>query len=54
MVQIILTLVITAATAHAQAITPTSTIRLFDGRSLDNFEPWQQDNHEKDPDKSTN
>lgn len=51
MVQIILALGITAATGHAQAIAPTSTIRLFDGRSLDNFEPWQQDNHEKDPDK---
>src|SRR5215471_2739402 len=51
MVRIILAFGIAAAIGQAQAITPTSTIRLFDGKSLDNFELWQQDNHEKDPDR---
>ena len=40
-----------AAYAQSQAIKSTTTIRLFDGKSLDNFETWQQDNHDKDPDK---
>jgi hypothetical protein len=35
---------------QSTAIKPTTTIRLFDGKSLDNFETWQQDNHDKDPD----
>ena len=33
------------------AIKPSATIRLFDGKTLDNFDLWQQDNHEQDPDK---
>jgi len=33
------------------AIKPTTTIRLFDGKSLDQFDLWQQDNHGNDPDK---
>jgi hypothetical protein len=40
-----------AAYSQSAAIKPTTAIRLFDGKSLDNFETWQQDNHEKDPDK---
>src|SRR6266545_2448228 len=39
------------AYGQSGAIKPISVIRLFDGKSLDNFETWQQDNHEKDPDK---
>jgi hypothetical protein len=39
------------ATAGAQVITPSATIRLFDGKSLDGFERWQVDNHASDPDK---
>jgi len=35
---------------QSAAIKPTSTIHIFDGKTLDNFETWQQDNHEKDPD----
>ena len=36
--------------AQSAAIKPTSTIHLFDGKTLDNFEKWQQDNHDQDPD----
>jgi hypothetical protein len=36
---------------QSAAIKPTTTIRLFDGKSLDNFDTWQQDNHSSDPDK---
>ena len=39
------------APCQQTAIKPTTTIRLFDGKTLDNFDPWQQDNHERDPDK---
>src|ERR1041385_4399072 len=39
------------AYGQADAIKPTATIRLFDGKSLETFETWQQDNHDKDPDK---
>jgi len=48
---ILLSVLSVAAYAQADAIKPSTTIRLFDGKSLDNFETWQQDNHEKDPDK---
>ena len=40
-----------AACAQTAAIKPSSTIHLFDGKTLDNFEAWQQDNHDKDPDR---
>jgi hypothetical protein len=33
------------------AITPTSTIKLFDGTSLANFDTWLVDHHEADPEK---
>ena len=39
------------APCQQTVIKPTTTIRLFDGKTLDNFDPWQQDNHERDPDK---
>ena len=53
MLRKILFLTVLPVLAHGQsgAITPTTTIRLFDGKSLDNFEPWQQDNHQNDPDR---
>jgi hypothetical protein len=47
-----LSLVITPVlAAQPAAIKPSSTIKLFDGKSLDNFETWQVDNHAADPDK---
>ena len=50
--KILLIPVLTAfAYGQSAAIKPGSVIRLFDGKSLDNFETWQQDNHDKDPDK---
>ena len=39
---------------HAQgasAVTPTSTIKLFDGKSLANFDTWLVDHHESDPER---
>ena len=48
---ILLSALSAASYAQSQAIKPVTTIRLFDGKSLDNFETWQQDNHDKDPDK---
>jgi hypothetical protein len=48
-------LLLTAATAAAQApvtqtpITPTETIRLFDGKTLSNFTTWLVDDHRQDP-----
>ena len=40
---------------HAQTapdpITPTSTIKLFDGKSLSNFDTWLVDHHESDPER---
>lgn len=36
---------------QSSAIKPSATIRLFDGKTLDNFETWQQDNHDRDPDR---
>src|SRR5436309_7592438 len=38
-------------TAQSTAVKPSSVIKLFDGKNLDNFDRWQVDNHEKDPDK---
>jgi hypothetical protein len=34
---------------RAQTITPTATIKLFDGQSLANFDTWLVDQHEADP-----
>jgi hypothetical protein len=35
----------------APAISPSEVIRLFDGRSLANFDSWLVDQHEADPDR---
>jgi hypothetical protein len=35
--------------AAPAAITPSSVIKLFDGKSLDNFQTWLVDHHETDP-----
>ena len=37
------------AAAQNAAITPTSTIKLFDGTSLANFDTWLTNHHDKDP-----
>ena len=39
------------APCQETAVRPTATIRLFDGKTLENFDFWQQDNHVQDPDK---
>src|SRR6266545_4792354 len=53
--KILQSLSIVAALALAlqaqEAIKPSATIQLFDGKTLDNFDPWQVDNHGADPDK---
>ena len=40
---------------HAQTapnpVTPTSAIKLFDGKSLENFDTWLVDHHESDPER---
>jgi hypothetical protein len=41
----------TAAQAPPTAIAPTTVIKLFDGKSLANFDPWLVDHHEKDPER---
>ena len=33
------------------AVSPTTTIKLFDGTSLANFDPWLVDHHDTDPEK---
>jgi hypothetical protein len=46
-----LTAGVAARQAPAAAIAPTATIKLFDGRSLANFETWLVDHHEADPER---
>jgi hypothetical protein len=46
-----LSAVLAARQAPAAAIAPTTTIKLFDGRSLANFETWLVDHHEADPER---
>ena len=47
--------VATAAGLTAQtpssAITPSTVIKLFDGKSLGNFDTWLADHHETDPER---
>lgn len=43
--------IVPALPAQSEAIKPSSTVKLFDGKGLDNFETWQVDNHSADPDK---
>ena len=40
-----------ARQASFSAITPTTTISLFDGTSLASFDPWLVDHHHTDPEK---
>ncbi len=48
-------LILASASARAQesssAIKPSSVIKLFDGKSLDNFDPWLVNDHETDPER---
>jgi hypothetical protein len=37
--------------ASSSAITPTATVKLFDGKSLANFDTWLVDHHEADPER---
>ena len=39
------------AQQSSTAIIPTTTIKLFDGTSLANFDPWLVDHHEADPER---
>src|ERR1043165_2694729 len=48
---LLLTALPLVAQCQQAAIKPTTPIRLFDGKTLDNFDMWQQDNHQNDPDK---
>jgi hypothetical protein len=42
---------VAARQTPSAAIAPSSTIKLFDGRSLENFQTWLIDHHEADPDR---
>jgi len=44
-----LPLVSPAASQHRASVRPETTIRLFDGKSLDGFETWLVDTHREDP-----
>jgi hypothetical protein len=39
------------AQTPSSAITPSSVIKLFDGKSLANFDTWLVDHHDKDPER---
>ena len=39
------------AQTPSSAITPSSVIKLFDGKSLANFDTWLVDHHETDPER---
>ena len=43
--------VLLAAQTPSSAITPSSVIKLFDGKSLANFDTWLVDHHETDPER---
>jgi hypothetical protein len=40
-----------SAQEQIEAVTPTAVIKLFDGVSLANFDPWLVDHHEADPER---
>jgi hypothetical protein len=40
-----------ATQSTSSAITPTTVIKLFDGKSLANFDTWLVDHHEADPER---
>jgi 3-keto-disaccharide hydrolase len=46
-----LTAVVRSAQTPPAAIAPSTTIKLFDGHSLANFETWLVDHHEADPER---
>ena len=46
-----LTVSLRARQPSSSAIAPSSTIKLFDGRSLANFQTWLVDHHEADPER---
>ena len=52
---LVLAVLVVPAIVRAQdrttAITPTSSIKLFDGTSLSNFDTWLVDHHEADPER---
>ena len=55
-VPLVMAVVVVSATllesqAPSSAITPTTTIKLFDGKSLANFDTWLVDHHEADPER---
>lgn len=41
--------VVPAAASAQTAVRPTQVVHLFDGKSLDQFEPWLVDSHRDDP-----
>ena len=43
--------VLLPAQTSSSAITPSSVIKLFDGKSLANFDTWLVDHHEADPER---
>ena len=43
--------VLLPAQTSSSAITPSSAIKLFDGKSLANFDTWLVDHHETDPER---
>ena len=43
--------VLLPAQTSSSAITPSSVIKLFDGKSLANFDTWLVDHHETDPER---
>ncbi len=48
---IIMTSVVAAAAQDSPAISPSGVVRLFDGHSLANFDTWQVDQHDADPER---
>src|SRR5262249_45011383 len=52
-IALIWTMVVVPAGAQgpADAIKPTEVIKLFDGKSLANFETWLVDHHSSDPER---
>ena len=36
---------------HPTAVAPSAVIKLFDGKSLANFDTWLVDHHESDPER---
>jgi 3-keto-disaccharide hydrolase len=43
--------VVARAQQSSTAVKPTASVKLFDGSSLANFDTWQVDNHDADPER---